>query len=284
VWLRHRVLAARCGFTSQPDVVAELGPGDSIGVGLAAILSGCKSYLAFDRVPFAVVDRNIRVFEELVELFQQRTPIPDDTEFPDLYPCLDRYDFPAYLFPGDHLEKVLEEDRLRAIREVLMTGKSRIDNMVSILYTAPWDSSNVVENDSVDMIFSQAVMEHVDALRGSYEMMHQWLKPGGIISHEIDFKCHRTARHWNGHWAYPDAIWKIIRGRRPYFLNRQPCGHHLDLIRQTGFEIAHVERQVRQQSIHRTDLAVGLRNMPDEDLMTSSAYIIALKKDGYGKG
>jgi hypothetical protein len=133
VWLRHRVLAARCGFTSQPDVVAELGPGDSIGVGLAAILSGCKSYLAFDRVPFAVVDRNIRVFEELVELFQQRTPIPDDTEFPDLYPCLDRYDFPAYLFPGDHLEKVLEEDRLRAIREVLMTGKSRIDNMVSIL-------------------------------------------------------------------------------------------------------------------------------------------------------
>ena len=125
VWLRHRILAARYGFASHPDVVAELGPGDSIGVGLAAILSGCKSYLAFDRVPFAEVDRNLKVFEELVELFQQRTPIPDDTEFPDLYPRLDKYDFPAYLFAGNRLEKALKEDRVRAIREVLLQRNLR---------------------------------------------------------------------------------------------------------------------------------------------------------------
>ena len=150
-------------------------------MGLTAILSGCKSYLAFDRVPFAEVDRNLKVFEELVELFQQRTPIPDDTEFPDLYPRLDKYDFPAYLFPGNRLEKALKEDRVRAIREVLLQRNLRTNIMADIRYAAPWDSANMVENNSVDMIFSQAVMEHVDKLRTSYEMMHQWLKPGGLF-------------------------------------------------------------------------------------------------------
>jgi len=283
VWLRHRILAARCGFTSHPDTVAEMGPGDSIGTGLAALLSGCKVYLAFDIVPFTALKENVRVFDELVELFRQRTPIPDDAEFPNLYPRLDHYGFPVDLFSGDHIKEALEEHRVRAIRETLLTGDLETKRTISIRYAAPWDSKNNVDPNSVDMIFSQAVMEHVDDLRTSYAVMHQWLKPGGIISHEIDFKCHKTAYYWNGHWTYPDLIWKIIRGRRPYFLNRQTCGRHLDLMQRAGFEIAYVNRQERAQSIQRTDLCSKLKNTTDDDLTTSSAYIVAFKKEGHEK-
>jgi SAM-dependent methyltransferase len=136
----------------------------------------------------------------------------------------------------------------------------------------------VVEANSVDMIFSQAVMEHVDDLQTAYEKMHQWLKPGGIISHEIDFRCHGTAKYWNGHWSYPDPVWSIIRGCRPYFLNRQTCGRHLDLIRQAGFDIHQTTRQTRTQSIRKIDLCKRLDTITDDDLVTSSAHILALKK------
>jgi len=278
VWLRHRILTARCGFTSQPETVAELGPGDSIGAGLAALLSGCKVYLAFDRVPFTGLERNMTLFDEMVELFRQRTPIPDDAEFPNLHPRLDHYAFPADLYSDSHLGETLEEDRVRAIREALLTGDAQTKRIVDIRYVAPWDSKDIVQANSVDMIFSQAVMEHVDDLHTSYRVMHQWLKPGGVISHEIDFKCHGTAKHWNGHWAYPDPIWKIIRGRRPYFLNRQTCGYHLGVMQQSGFEIVYVNRQEKAQYIEKADLRSVLRNMSDVDLVTSSAYLIASKR------
>jgi SAM-dependent methyltransferase len=279
VWLRHRVLTARHGFISHPHTVAELGPGDSIGTGLAALLSGCQVYLAFDIVPFTSLESNVRVLDELVELFQRRASIPDDAEFPALYPRLDHYAFPEDLFPGDHLEKALGEERIRAIREALLKTNGDSGHLVHIRYVAPWNSNSLVEADSVDMIFSQAVMEHVDDLQSAYKRMHQWLKPGGILSHEIDFKCHGTSKHWNGHWTYPEPIWRIIKGRRPYFLNRLTCGHQLDFLRRAGFEIEYISRQEKAHFIHREDLCKSLAHIPDDDLCTSSAHIIARKRD-----
>ena len=53
VWLRHLVMARRGGLAAVPQAVAELGPGDSLGLGLAAILSGASRYFAFDVVQYA---------------------------------------------------------------------------------------------------------------------------------------------------------------------------------------------------------------------------------------
>jgi len=145
VWLRHRILAAKYGFISQPETVAELGPGDSIGTGLAALLSGCKVYLAFDRVPFTALEKNLKIFDELVELFRQRTPIPDDAEFPNLYPRLDHYGFPVDLFSDGRLKEALEEHRIRAIRETLLTRDLETKRIISIRYAAPWVTKNNVD-------------------------------------------------------------------------------------------------------------------------------------------
>ena len=66
VWLRHLFMAKLNGLTTHPDVIAELGPGDSLGIGLAALLSGANKYYAFDAVQYATNKRNFEIFYELV--------------------------------------------------------------------------------------------------------------------------------------------------------------------------------------------------------------------------
>lgn len=290
VWLRHLILAQRFGLCGHPEVVAELGPGDSIGTGLAALLSGSRTYLALDVVPYTDLSSNLAVFDELVQLFRSRADIPDDLEFPDyfplqgeavhdLHPRLESYQFPEELFPGRQLEIALDEGRLAVIREILAAGKVPQDSPVQIRYVAPWNDEGFLQAESVDLIFTQAVMEHVDQLAEAYRVMNRWLKPGGVISHEIDFKCHGIATRWNGHWAYPDRLWRVMRGRRAYFLNRTTCGQHLELISESGFEVTRVRRQQRVQGIRRADLCGSLSATSEEDLSTSAAHIVASKKE-----
>ena len=291
VWLRHRVLTYKCGMVMQPSVVAEFGPGDSIGCGLAAILTGSNTYLAFDIVKFTNLSSNISVFDELVLLFKNKTAIPDDLEFPDyfrstygekilqdMYPRLENYEFPEYIYSDEWLAKYLNEERIKTIRNILIYGSdSNINKNVEIRYVAPWKSTNILEKGLVDLMFTQAVMEHIDDLVDAYFTMGQWLKKDGMISHEIDFKSHATSDTWDGHWIYSDFVWKIIRGRRPYYINRKMCSYHLNLIKKNGFELMKTNRQIRKPIIKRAVLAKSLSNTSDEDLKTSSVHIIAKK-------
>ena len=61
-------------------MVAELGPGDSLGIGFSALISGADKYFAFDVVEHANASRNFEIFDELVSLFKNKEDIPDDKE------------------------------------------------------------------------------------------------------------------------------------------------------------------------------------------------------------
>ena len=95
VWLRHLSMLHRSALRTTFETVAELGPGDSLGIGLAALLSGAQRYLALDVVRYADSTRNLQIFEELLALFRDHAPIPDEAEFPLVRPLL-----PSYAFPG----------------------------------------------------------------------------------------------------------------------------------------------------------------------------------------
>jgi hypothetical protein len=283
VWLRHRVLAAQQGFVSHFDTLAELGPGDSLGIGLAALLSGCRKYIALDAVPFTGLRDNMKVFDELADLFRRRAPIPDNSEFPNLEPTLPDYHFPKDLFSDDWLNGTLNDGRLAVIRATLSGRRTLANGIADVVYVAPWNTADIRPIGSVDVILSQAVMEHVDDLRSAYRAMYEWLKPGGLMSHEIDFKSHGSAKKWNGHWAYSDTIWKIIKGDRRYFLNRQALRSHLMQIQQEGFEIIHIVRRRKEEGIRREKLCRKMREISDDDLVTSSAYILARKREEHGE-
>lgn len=278
VWLRHLVMAYKNNLSTYPETIAELGPGDSLGIGLAALICEANKYYAFDVVEYASSKRNIEIFDELVDLFKKREKIPDETEFPKVRPLLESYKFPSNILTNKQLDKTLKQDRIESIKNALSTLDNRDNNNIQISYFVPYCNSNIIEEESIDMIYSQAVLEHVDNLAYTYEALYRWLKPGGFMSNEIDFTCHGIAKEWNGHWAYSDIVWKLIKGKRQYLINRQPHSLHIDLLQKSGFKIIYDSKIKNTQGIQRKYLASKFKNISDDDLVTSSAFIQLIKK------
>ena len=274
VWLRHLTTAKSNGLNPYPKIVAELGPGDSLGVGLAALISGCDKYFAFDVVEHANTERNLEIFDKLVALFKNRTAIPGNDEFPLLKPYLEKYDFPSDILDDNMLRHVLEKSRIEKIRDVIVAPQR---NDSPIQYRVPWYDASVLEKGSVDMIYSQAVLEYVDDLRNTYKAMRSWLKPNGYISHQVDFKGHEIADEWNGCWAYSDFMWKFIKGKRPYFLNREPHSTHIAILKEEGFRVVCDKTIKSKSNLTKVTLAPRFQSLSDDDLTTSGAFIQAVK-------
>lgn len=271
VWLRHLVKTSPFRPNNLLGIVLELGPGDSLGTGLAALLSGAEQFIALDEVNYASPRQNQQVLKELLSLFSGREPIPSAKEFPKIHPLINDYSFPNSLlgFPialgHTNIEKIAA-----ALENVATTGSP-------VKYIRPEEAGAVIDPDSIDLIFSQAVLEHVDDLHTLYRNCYKWLRPGGLMSHQVDFKSHGTSHEWNGHWTYPPKVWRLLRGRRPYLINREPCSTHLQLLQEVGFEIFVLERNYIANKLSRTELANRFRNMDEEDLITAGAYLIAAK-------
>ncbi|MDR3642626.1 MAG: methyltransferase domain-containing protein [Candidatus Doudnabacteria bacterium] len=273
VWLRHLVLAKKSGRLNRfPSVIAELGPGDSLGIGLAALLSGADKYYGLDVVRHTDTRTNLKIFEQLIELFKRQAPIPDSREFPNIYPLLDNYEFPSDILTVELLQKTLAAERLWQLRKDIEASSEKF-----IAYFVPWDDAKVIKPNSVDFIYSQFVLEHVNSLELTYGSLNRWLKPGGLMSHMVDFRCHGTATKWNGQWAYSDFMWKLIKGGRPFLLNRQPASAHIQLLEKFGFNIINSLKFTSNDGIARANLSAAFKNLADDDLKTWGLFVQATK-------
>lgn len=273
IWLRHLTRAYDAGMRVFPETVAELGPGDSLGVGLAALLSGASRYLALDALTHADKARNLDVFDSLVDLFQCRSPIPDSSQFPEIRPDLPSHAFPSHILDSTRMRAALSIERVAWLR-LLVSGQRKDSSVLD--YRAPWGC--LAENDigTADFILTNAVMEHVADLPGAYEAMARWLKPGGYVSHQIDFRSHSLFGAWDGHWACPDWLWSLFIGRRPYLLNREPLDTHRQLLNVSGLQECICMRVESPPA--STRLASQFREMSTEDRCTSGAYLCLRKE------
>ena len=277
VWMRHLLKAFESGFNVPVNSIAELGPGDSLGIGFCAVLTGTNHYWAFDIKQHAHNERNILILEELIDMLSRSEPIPDDKEFPSVFPKLSDYSWPANVLTKTAMTNNLHPDRLTAIRKALQSLNS-FDN-INIAYVAPWNSDSMIHDKigHIDMIFSQAVMEHVEDVDGTYRDIYKWLKPGGFMSHTIDYKSHESTHDWNGHWTVSDGMWKLVKGRRPYLINRLPHSAHILGMTKNGFQIHLQVKRHSSNSIPRCLLASRFRDLNEDDLSTSGAFVQAIR-------
>jgi hypothetical protein len=266
----------RHGLPTTFATVVELGPGDSLGVGLAALLTGAERYIALDAVRYADSERNIRILEDLAALFRDRTAIPDPTEFPLLQPPLPSYAFPDEFLTSARLEAELRPARIDLIRAALANPKASSRNNGLVCYNAPW-TTGMVEDATVDLVISQGVLQFVHDLPDIYKRMANWLIPGGIMSHEIAFQSIGITTEWNGQWSCSEPIWRLAAGRRRHVTNREPHSTHIALLQEAGCQVVTDERIVRDSGVRRENLAPRFRHLTDQDLVTSSALIQAVK-------
>lgn len=162
----------------------------------------------------------------------------------------------------------LDVDRVRQLRGLVASD--------GVQYVVPWDDPRVIEPDAFDLVMSTAVLEHVADIGSTYAAIAKWLAPSGATCHQIDLRSHGRAIEWNGHWAYPDWIWRWLgRGRSP--INRQPLSKHLEAIKEAGLEVMDVRPSLRDDGLSRQELDRSWRWLSDEDLHTESAYVIARK-------
>jgi SAM-dependent methyltransferase len=275
VWLRHLYYLTDSKLVDNiGDLknIAEIGPGDSLGIGISALYTGAANYYAFDVIKHTNLQRNLTINKELLKYFEERLEIPHGSRLRETAPVLSDYSFPNKIIK---YEPKYYKQKYNEI-EACLNGVKSQDH--SIKYIVPWTNAKLQSINNIDLIFSQAVMEHIEEIDFAYGEMYKWLKKGGIISHQIDFKAHEITKEWNGHWFISEIFWKFLLHGRKYSINRLPLSSHINAIKKAGFTIKTVLPVQRPNSYNNSTPKVKNVEYNQEDLITSGALIQAVKE------
>ena len=155
VWLRHMIEAQAQGLPGEPLTVCEIGPGKTIGTGLAALISGADRYIAIDGKWAWDTAKNVAMFDDLVALFCRRDArdasgdaLPQGAMLSD--------EFPAHVLSDSRMERCLDPARLGRIRESI-ARVNRDDSCIRYILQKNGDPMHELDG-TADMIFSQAAL------------------------------------------------------------------------------------------------------------------------------
>lgn len=136
-----------------------------------------------------------------------------------------------------------------------------------------------VADDSVDFIFSFAVLEHIrkrtfqDTMKETYRFM----KSGGMAYHTVDYKDHLGGK--KNQLRFRESVWEDdVHYRMDNYTNRISCTEMCQSLEDIGFEIVSVKKQkFRKPPIRRSKIASCFAEISNEDLLTESAVIVLRK-------
>jgi len=219
-------------FNISKGILVEIGPGDTLGVGMCAILDGFSKYIAIDIIEHFTIEKNLAVLNSLKKYYQNHS-----------------------LFE-ELLHDIQNNDR----------------NLVSF-----FKDFGDLEAESVDIIISNAVLEHIIDLENYYRKMFEILKPNGFCSHVIDYGAHEFSKNWYEHLYLSDWAWSFLMHGRMYPINRIPHSYHLKIAKDCGFHIVYEFKNLSEKANPKY-LNKNLKKIfTEEDLKTKSAHIILRK-------
>jgi hypothetical protein len=157
--------------------VLEYGPGDIPGVALLMLANGAEQAFCADRFPLVTLsEKNVDVLRCLIE------------ELPEHARRRAQDCFRAPGNPGSGFR----EERLQYI--VKPSGLAGLSN-------------------TVDLVISRAVLEHVNDLSATFADMHAALRADGVAVHQVDLKSHGLHRVNRLEFlTWPAWLWSMMYG------------------------------------------------------------------------
>ncbi|MFM2130065.1 MAG: hypothetical protein RL477_1611 [Pseudomonadota bacterium] len=145
-----------------------------------------------------------------------------------------------------------------------------------------------VPDASCDLIFSQAVLEHVPRAEFAQTLteMRRILKPGGVSTHQVDFRDHLAGGLNN--LRFSQSLWEKpwFARRSGFYTNRLRAGEMTAMMAGAGFD-AVVSDQGRwtESPIRRESLAAEFSNLSADDLLVREAFfVLRPRRQGQGSG
>ena len=110
-----------------------------------------------------------------------------------------------------------------------------------------------------DVIFSNAVLEHVVDLEATLRAMWDLLAPGGIMFHDVDLRSHQTYEsHPLQFLEYSHSLWRWMSSHNGE-PNRVRLPQYLDILHRLGF----------------TNIKLGIKKVFDADLVGANKHRLA---------
>jgi SAM-dependent methyltransferase len=217
--------------SSSGLVVLEMGPGDSVSSGLVARAHGAVTTYLVDSGPFA--SRDMKVYRSFIEYMKAQR---GSFGLPDI----DAMGF---------------DEMMTACGGVYLTEGLK--------------SLRAIPSGSVELVWSQAVLEHLwrEEFQATMCELRRILKPDGIASHRVDLKDHLGGALNN--LRFSSSLWEAPFFRRSgFYTNRIRFSEMLEHFARAGFEVEllNVERWSSLPT-PRSCLHPDFRHLSDDELL-----------------
>lgn len=223
----------------------ELGPGDSLASAVIGRAYGAARSWLVDAGAYA--SRDMDVYRRLVELLRRERP-------------------------GTALDALAQARDTGAL--LAASNATYLEHGLASLRAVP--------DGACDLIFSQAVLEHVPRaeVAATLAEIHRILKPGGVSTHQIDFRDHLGGGLNN--LRFSERLWEapwFARGSG-FYTNRLRLSQMTGMMAAAGFDVtvAHASRW-DWCPLKGRQLARAFRVMSEEDRVTWEAFVV-LRKEG----
>ena len=216
--------------------ILEIGPGNSIGTALVSASCFAESYL-IDNGNFAC--KSIGFYKELKdELLKRGLRPPDITEIKDISSLLEKCNSKYFVYG------------LNSFKEI--------------------------PNNSIDFIFSQAVLEHIN-LFDFKELLYQTkrvLNKKGICSHRVDLGDHLGGQLNN--LRFSEKLWESnLFKNSGFYTNRLRCCEIINICNELGFKIIGIKKRRWSKSvINLSKLNYKFQKYRENELLISGFDIL----------
>ena len=221
----------------------EIGCGDCLSTSVYSKFLGAKSVCLVDAGEYATKDLNVykNLFEKMSE---------DSQSSPEI----------------DWQKICTFDDFLKAFNTKYMTNGLR--------------SLNSIPDNSFDYIFSHSVLEHVRLveLGPMIKEIYRVLKPGGVMSHNIDYKDH-LANSIN-HLRFSEKIWESsLFIKSSFYTNRVPAIEMHKLFAELGLDFLYEGfGKWNPLPLDKTLLDKSFRPYADSNAIVPTSSFIAKKR------